>query len=128
MGDHRPATTFGTLLVANRGEIAVRVFRTAVTVSWPTGEFGGMGLECAVRLGFCKELEAIADPRARERRYEELVAQMYERRSALNTAMALEVDDVIDPADTRDVLLTSLPAVTRDGWTNPRLKPVLDAP
>ncbi|WP_308282739.1 carboxyl transferase domain-containing protein [Pseudonocardia nigra] len=98
-----------------------------VTVSWPTGEFGGMGLEGAVRLGFRKELEAIADPQARERRYDELLEQMYERGSALNTAMALEVDDVIDPADTRDVLLASLPSVPREGWTNPRLRPTLDA-
>jgi acetyl-CoA carboxylase carboxyltransferase component len=98
-----------------------------VTVSWPTGEFGGMGLEGAVRLGFRKELDAVADPQARERRYDELVGQMYERGSALNTAMALEIDDVIDPADTRDVLLASLPAVPREGWTNPRLRPSLDA-
>jgi len=78
--------------------------RPAITVAWPTGEFGGMGLEGAVRLGYRKELEAIADPGARRARYEELVADQYTRGKALSTAMAFEIDDVIDPADTRAVL------------------------
>ncbi len=75
-----------------------------VTVAWPTGEFGGMGLEGAVRLGYRKELDAIADPQARQARYEELVAEHYTRGKALSTAAAFEIDDVIDPADTRAVL------------------------
>ena len=78
--------------------------RPAVTVAWPTGEFGGMGLEGAVRLGYRKELEAIGDPVARRARYEELVAEQYARGKALSTAMAFEIDDVIDPAATRDLL------------------------
>ena len=78
--------------------------RPAITVAWPTGEFGGMGLEGAVRLGYRKELGAIADPVARRARYEELVAEQYARGKALSTAMAFEIDDVIDPADTRAVL------------------------
>ena len=78
--------------------------RPAITVAWPTGEFGGMGLEGAVRLGYRKELEAIEDPAARRARYEELVAEQYARGKALSTAMAFEIDDVIDPADTRAVL------------------------
>jgi len=78
--------------------------RPAITVAWPTGEFGGMGLEGAVRLGYRKELEAIEDPVARRARYEELVAEQYARGQALSTAMAFEIDDVIDPAVTRDVL------------------------
>ena len=73
----------------------------AFTVSWPTGEFGGMGLEGAVRLGYRKELEAIADADAREARYRELVAHSYERGKALSIARVLEIDAVIDPADTR---------------------------
>lgn len=97
-----------------------------ITVSWPSGEFGGMGLEGAVRLGFRKELEAIEDPDQRERRYEELVSFMYEQGSAVNTAMHLEIDDVIDPAQTRDVLLASLPTVPREGWTNPRARLFVD--
>ena len=78
--------------------------RPAITVAWPTGEFGGMGLEGAVRLGYRKELEAIEDPVARRARYEELVAEQYARGKAVSTAMAFEIDDVIDPADTRAVL------------------------
>ncbi len=78
--------------------------RPDITVAWPTGEFGGMGLEGAVRLGYRKELDAITDPAAREARYEELVAEHYTRGKALSTAAAFEIDDVIDPADTRAVL------------------------
>jgi acetyl/propionyl-CoA carboxylase alpha subunit/acetyl-CoA carboxylase carboxyltransferase component len=78
--------------------------RPAITVAWPTGEFGGMGLEGAVRLGYRKELEAIEDPAARGARYEELVAEQYTRGKAVSTAMAFEIDDVIDPAGTRAVL------------------------
>jgi acetyl-CoA carboxylase carboxyltransferase component len=76
----------------------------ALTVAWPTGEFGGMGLEGAVRLGFRRELGAIADPAARQARYEQLVAEQYERGQALSTAAAFEIDDVIDPAGTRELL------------------------
>jgi acetyl/propionyl-CoA carboxylase alpha subunit/acetyl-CoA carboxylase carboxyltransferase component len=79
-----------------------------LTVSWPTGEFGGMGLEGGVRLGYRNELKAIADPGARHARYEELVAQAYERGKGLSTAAAFEFDDVIDPAQTRAVLARAL--------------------
>jgi acetyl-CoA carboxylase carboxyltransferase component len=77
-------------------------------VAWPTGEFGGMGLEGAVRLGFRKELDAIADPAARQERCEQLVAEYYEKGKALSTAAAFEIDDVIDPAQTRHVLTQTL--------------------
>ena len=70
-------------------------------VSWPTGEFGGMGLEGAVRLGYRKELEAIEDPEAREAAFQEMVDRMYEHGKALNAASHFEIDDVIDPADSR---------------------------
>jgi acetyl/propionyl-CoA carboxylase alpha subunit/acetyl-CoA carboxylase carboxyltransferase component len=82
--------------------------RPAVTVAWPTGEFGGMGLEGAVQLGYRKELNAIDDPAARRARYDELVAEHYTRGRALSTAAAFEIDDVIDPADTRAVLTAAL--------------------
>ena len=78
------------------------------TVAWPTGEFGGMGLEGAVRLGYRKELEAIEDAEAREARYQELVAHSYERGKAVSVAQFLEIDAVIDPADTRTWLLRGL--------------------
>jgi acetyl-CoA carboxylase carboxyltransferase component len=79
-----------------------------LTVSWPTGEFGGMGLEGAVRLGYRQELEAITDPGQRRARYDELVAEYYERGKALSVATVFEIDDVIDPADTRSVLIRAL--------------------
>jgi acetyl/propionyl-CoA carboxylase alpha subunit/acetyl-CoA carboxylase carboxyltransferase component len=70
-------------------------------VSWPTGEFGGMGLEGAVRLGYRKELEAQPTPEAKEDMFKQMVAQSYARGKAINMAAHLEIDDVIDPADTR---------------------------
>jgi acetyl-CoA carboxylase carboxyltransferase component/acetyl/propionyl-CoA carboxylase alpha subunit len=76
----------------------------ALTVTWPSGEFGGMGLEGAVRLGYRKELDAITDPDARRARYDELVAEYYDRGKALSVASVFEVDDVIDPAATRAVV------------------------
>ncbi len=66
---------------------------------WPTSEFGGMGLEGAVRLGMRRELEAIEDARERERAYEAMVAAAYERGGGINMAAYGEIDDVIDPAD-----------------------------
>ena len=71
------------------------------TVAWPTGELGPMGLEGAVRLGFRKELDAIADPGERAARFDALVAEAYENGSAANVASLVEIDEVIDPADTR---------------------------
>ncbi|MEE2030707.1 acyl-CoA carboxylase subunit beta, partial [Rhodococcus chondri] len=71
------------------------------TVAWPTGEIGGMGLEGAVRLGFRKELDATPTPDAREELFEQLVAAAYQRGKALQAATIFELDDVIDPADTR---------------------------
>ncbi|MGE0543216.1 MAG: carboxyl transferase domain-containing protein [Dehalococcoidia bacterium] len=78
------------------------------TVSWPTGEFGGMGLEGRVKLGRRRELEAVADPEERRALYDRLVAQAYEQGKALNAAHVFEVDDVIDPADSRRWLLAGL--------------------
>ena len=85
-------------------------------VAWPTGEFGGMGLEGAVRLGYRRELEAIADPDERERTYESMVARMYEHGKAVSVAGHFEIDDVIDPAETRrwiNAILDSAPPVDR---------------
>ncbi len=73
----------------------------AFCVAWPTGELGGMGLEGAVRLGFRRELDAVTDPDERERRFAEMVERAYESGRALNAATFFELDDVIDPADTR---------------------------
>jgi acetyl-CoA carboxylase carboxyltransferase component len=78
------------------------------TMAWPTGEFGAMGLEGAVRLGYRKELEAAAAGPERDALYEKLVAQQYANGSALNMAQTLEIDAVIDPADTRAWLVRGL--------------------
>jgi acetyl-CoA carboxylase carboxyltransferase component len=85
-------------------------------VAWPTGEFGGMGLEGAVKLGYRRELEAIEDADERERVFQEMVEQSYRRGKALNTASHFEIDDVIDPAESRKwvtAALRSLPAGPR---------------
>ncbi len=84
-------------------------FRAPVyAASWPTGEFGGMGLEGAVKLGYRKELEAIADPVEREALFEQLLARLYESGKATEAASFLEIDAVIDPADTRAEVLKAL--------------------
>lgn len=77
-------------------------------VSWPTGTFGAMGPEGAVRLGFKKELDAVEDERAREAEFRRLVAEYERDGSAWNAASVFELDDVIDPADTRAALLSVL--------------------
>ena len=92
------------------------------SVAWPTGEFGGMGLEGAVKLGFRKELQAIEEPEARVALYEKLVAKMYFNGKALNTAMTFEIDEVIDPAETRHWISTGLKAAPVSGWKS-REKP-----
>ncbi|REE75096.1 biotin-dependent enzyme [Rhodococcus wratislaviensis] len=71
------------------------------TVAWPTGEIGAMGLEGAVRLGFRKELKAIDDPAERDTAFAHLVDAAYQHGKALNAATIFELDDVIDPADSR---------------------------
>src|SRR4029078_1205813 len=70
-------------------------------VSWPTGEFGGMGLEGAVKLGFRKELAAVEEPEQRQQLFEHMVGKAYEHGKGLNMASHFEIDDVIDPADSR---------------------------
>jgi acetyl-CoA carboxylase carboxyltransferase component len=76
------------------------------TVGWPTSEFGAMGLEGAVKLGMRRELEAIEDPTEREAAYDAAVAAAYERGRGISMASYFEIDDVIDPADTRRWIAT----------------------
>jgi acetyl-CoA carboxylase carboxyltransferase component len=82
--------------------------RPIFTVAWPTGELGGMGLEGAVRLGFRRELDAIADGAEREAAFEAMVERAYQHGKALHVAEYFEIDDVIDPADTRGRVLHAL--------------------
>jgi len=84
------------------------------TVAWPTGEFGGMGLEGAVRLGYRRELEGIADPVERQRFFDEKLAHLYAVGTAVSMAGFLEIDAVIDPADTRAWIAAGLRAAARE--------------
>jgi acetyl/propionyl-CoA carboxylase alpha subunit/acetyl-CoA carboxylase carboxyltransferase component len=81
------------------------------TVAWPSGEFGAMGLEGAVRLGYRKELEAISDPQERQTRFEAMVDAAYRQGKAINMASYMEIDDVIDPMETRHWVIQGLRSV-----------------
>ncbi len=97
-------------------------------VGWPTSEFGGMGLEGAVRLGMRRELEAIADPDERDRVFEATVAAAYERGQGINMAAYGEIDDVIDPVDSRRWIATLLDGTSGEWWTRPgKRRPNVDA-
>ncbi len=87
---------------------------TVATAAWPSGEFGAMGLEGTVRLGYRRELEAAADGSARDALFERLLAQQVDAGGALNLAATLEIDAVIDPADTRRWLARRLAAALAD--------------
>jgi acetyl-CoA carboxylase carboxyltransferase component len=80
----------------------------AFTIAWPSGEFGGMGLEGAVRLGYRKELDAVPEGPERDALFQKLVDKQYANGKAINMASALEIDAVIDPADTRHWLARGL--------------------
>ncbi|MDK8465362.1 carboxyl transferase domain-containing protein [Marinobacter sp. SS13-12] len=81
------------------------------TIGWPSSEFGAMGLEGAVRLGFARELAAVENEEKRKALFDKLVGQLYERGKGVSMASFLEIDAVIDPADTRDWLIRGLNAV-----------------
>ncbi len=78
------------------------------TVSWPTGEFGAMGIEGAVKLGFKKELESVEDGLPRDNLFADLVDKMYDRGKATEAASFLEVDAVIDPSESRFIIARAL--------------------
>lgn len=115
----RKAYGLGAMAMAG-GSIKVPL----ATVSWPTGEFGGMGLEGAVKLGFRKELDAIDDPVRRQELFDEMVRLAYEQGKGLNAASMFEIDDVIDPADTRrwiSATLSGAPPRDRLGKRRPHI-------
>ncbi len=99
---------------------------TQLTVAWPTGEFGAMGLEGMVRLGSRDELEAIEDLDERDARFRELVDHAYERGKALNSALSFGLDDVIDPADTRALISGVLAGVRPRVRTEEKKRPFID--
>jgi acetyl-CoA carboxylase carboxyltransferase component len=97
-------------------------------IGWPTSEFGAMGLEGAVQLGMRRELDAIADPAERTRAYEAAVAAAYERGQGINMAAYFEIDDVIDPADTRRWISTLFDDASGEWRTSPgKRRPNVDA-
>ncbi len=98
----------------------------ALTLAWPTAEFGPMGFEGAVRLGYRKELEAEADPRKRQALFEKLVGRMYEAGKALSVASVVEIDAVIDPAETRAWILRGLKACPVPSRGGGKRRPFVD--
>jgi len=96
------------------------------TVAWPTGEFGGMGLEGAVKLGFRNELAAIEDPEQRRTQFEEMVERMYTHGKAVNTASHFEIDDVIDPIDSRRWITTALRSLPPSPPRTEKKRPNID--
>ncbi len=106
-------------LAMTGGSMRVGVF----SIAWPTGEFGGMGLEGQVKLGRRRELAAIADPAERLAAYERMVAELYQHGKALNSGSLFEVDEVVDPADTRRWIVAGLrsmpPVPVREGKKRP---------
>jgi acetyl-CoA carboxylase carboxyltransferase component len=95
-------------------------------VSWPTGEFGGMGLEGAIKLGFRKELEAISDPGARRDAFDKMVAAAYDRGKAVSVASVFEFDDVIDPVDSRLWVLNALKSAPKPLPREGKKRPCID--
>jgi acetyl-CoA carboxylase carboxyltransferase component len=94
--------------------------------SWPTGEFGGMGLEGAVRLGYRRELEAVEDPVEREALFQTMVERSYTIGKAINVASYFEIDDVIDPAETRQRLSSVFAAAPPPPARTGKKRPVVD--
>jgi acetyl-CoA carboxylase carboxyltransferase component len=99
--------------------------RPVFTVAWPTGELGGMGLEGAVRLGFRRELDAIEDATERQDAFDAMVERAYQHGKALHVAEFFEIDDVIDPADTRTRLVHALESAGAPGRRGGR-RPFVD--
>lgn len=109
-----------------QGMVGGGTYDNFFTVSWPTGEFGPMGLEGAVTLGFRRELEAVSDPDEKKALYDKLVSEMYEQGKALKVAQTLEIDAVIDPVETRRWILAGLrTARLRPAPVGPR-RPMID--
>ncbi|MEL0301996.1 MAG: carboxyl transferase domain-containing protein, partial [Flavobacteriaceae bacterium] len=118
----RKAYGLGAMAMAGGG-----FHESFLTLAWPTGEFGAMGLEGAVKLGFKSELEKIQNPENKVKHFNELVEKEYEKGKSINAAESLEFDEVIDPAETRNRIITALATVTNtikhscssrfiDGW------------
>src|SRR3954465_4029642 len=99
--------------------VAGSLHEPLLTVAWPSAHLGPMGLEGAVRLGLRKELEAIEDDEQREQRVREVTAAAQDNARAVNAAQLFELDDVIDPAETRGVIAATLAAAARSEAPGP---------
>jgi len=95
-------------------------------VSWPTGEFGGMGLEGAVKLGYRGELAALEQPEERRALFDQMVARMYQVGKAVNMSSVFEIDDVIDPADSRRWIARALASVPAPAPRTGKKRPCID--
>jgi acetyl-CoA carboxylase carboxyltransferase component len=95
-------------------------------VSWPTGEFGGMGLEGAVKLGYRGELAALEQPEERRALFDQMVARMYQVGKAVNMSSVFEIDDVIDPADSRRWIARALTSVPPPAPRTGKKRPCID--
>ncbi len=96
------------------------------TISWPTGEFGGMGLEGAVKLGYRNELAAIEDPAERKAAFDEMVDAAYRRGKAVNVATHFEIDEVIDPSDSRRWILSAIDSAPPPAPRTGKKRPMID--
>ncbi len=119
VGSHLTVPYFTVVLRRGYGLGAMAMARggfheSFFTASWPTGEFGAMGIEGAIKAGFKKELAAIEDEKEREKLYEQLVGELYKRGKAVNIASYLEIDSVIDPAETRQWIMRGIKSVPAD--------------
>ena len=96
------------------------------TIAWPTGEFGGMGLEGAVKLGYRNELAALDDPAERKALYDQMVERMYQHGKAVSTASHFEIDDVIAPAESGTWITRTLRSVPPPAPRTGKKRPCVD--
>jgi acetyl-CoA carboxylase carboxyltransferase component len=95
-----------------------------MTFSWQTGEFGPMGLEASVELGFKKELESVKTKKERDKLYDKLVKEAYKRGKAINAASTMEIDEVIDPKNSRVRIST---AINSYCYKKERVRKIIDS-
>lgn len=96
------------------------------SLAWPSGEFGAMGLEGAVKLGFKKELAAVAEGADRDKLFAELLKKMQEQGRAEEAAAFLEIDAVIDPAATRARLIKAFATASSDALNSGQKRNFVD--
>ncbi|MEC9433772.1 MAG: carboxyl transferase domain-containing protein [Pseudomonadota bacterium] len=109
-----------------QGMVGGGTYDNFFTVSWPTGEFGPMGLEGAVTLGYRRELDAVEDPVEKKALYDRLLGEYYQQGKAIRVAQTLEIDAVIDPAETRGWILSGLASARLRPPLSGRKRPFVD--